>query len=379
MSLLETLPSGPLAIIGDVHGEFEALLSLLEKPEIGYANVVQTLRDGTDISTIPRPKHTLIFVGDLIDRGPNSPAVVSLVLDLIDAGFAQCIAGNHELNLVLGENDRHGRPGTGWFSNRTDDGFILDDAKTPFQSEYASESQQERFHQRLDRLPVLLTRSDLSVVHACWDADAIAAVQQLPPETPISEAFHHFEKRIESDPKYRDMRQLGKQEIAPYEPYLRDQSVQPPPPHLVPNYIEEQLVRQNHNPIKVLTSGRECAAQGDLVFKEKWRLLDRVLWWKEHTGPTVVMGHYWRTLEDAWSPWRGIDPRTWLDGRVFCVDYSIGRSYANRAQPQRSASPTLSLGALLWPEENHNWANNESPRLVFSDQPTVNTYGLLNG
>ena len=49
--------------------------------------------------------------GDLADRGPDSPAVVSLVSRLMDHGRAQCVLGNHELNLL-----RHGRKdGNGWY------------------------------------------------------------------------------------------------------------------------------------------------------------------------------------------------------------------------------------------------------------------------
>jgi hypothetical protein len=64
--LIQQMVGGPVDIIGDVHGEIDALKRLLSRlgcqPERGIAQ---------------RP---LIFVGDLVDRGPDSPAVVELVM-----------------------------------------------------------------------------------------------------------------------------------------------------------------------------------------------------------------------------------------------------------------------------------------------------------
>ena len=64
------LPEGPLDIIGDIHGEIDALRVLLT-------------RLGVDLARRRAPRH-LVFVGDLVDRGPDSVAVVQLVADLVD-------------------------------------------------------------------------------------------------------------------------------------------------------------------------------------------------------------------------------------------------------------------------------------------------------
>ena len=74
-TLVQALPSGPLDIVGDIHGEHEALLSLLSR-----------LGCDPDRATVERP---LVFIGDLIDRGPDSPAVVETVMRLVAAGVAQ--------------------------------------------------------------------------------------------------------------------------------------------------------------------------------------------------------------------------------------------------------------------------------------------------
>ena len=63
--LIQKLPTGPIDIIGDVHGEAEALNALLA--HLGYT------------ATGHPQGRSLAFVGDLVDRGPDSPAVVRKV------------------------------------------------------------------------------------------------------------------------------------------------------------------------------------------------------------------------------------------------------------------------------------------------------------
>jgi hypothetical protein len=41
-----------------------------------------------------------IFVGDLVDRGPDSPGVLRLVMNMVQAGHALAVPGNHDLKLV---------------------------------------------------------------------------------------------------------------------------------------------------------------------------------------------------------------------------------------------------------------------------------------
>ena len=58
---------------------------------------------------------TAVFVGDLVDRGPDSPGVLRLVMGMVAAGTALCVAGNHEAKLLRTLRGRQGaghpRPG----------------------------------------------------------------------------------------------------------------------------------------------------------------------------------------------------------------------------------------------------------------------------
>ena len=77
-------------IIGDIHGHYAKLESLLRK--LGY-----THRNG--IWTPPYGRMA-VFLGDLIDRGPEQVRVLEAVRAMRDAGYAYCIMGNHELNAI---------------------------------------------------------------------------------------------------------------------------------------------------------------------------------------------------------------------------------------------------------------------------------------
>jgi protein phosphatase len=83
--------TGPFDIIGDIHGCHSELVALLT--ELGW-NVGP---DGTDAS---HPDGRIaVFLGDLVDRGPATPEVLRLVMNLVADGHALCIPGNHENKL----------------------------------------------------------------------------------------------------------------------------------------------------------------------------------------------------------------------------------------------------------------------------------------
>jgi protein phosphatase len=107
-------PSGPFDIIGDVHGCFDELQALLG--ELGYA--VSPPRSGeTAYGVVAPPGRTLVFLGDLVDRGPRIPDVLRLVMDMVAGGTALCLLGNHDdklLRKLKGRNVqvRHGLEAT---------------------------------------------------------------------------------------------------------------------------------------------------------------------------------------------------------------------------------------------------------------------------
>jgi len=107
--LMQNDDSGPFDIIGDVHGCFDELKSLLNK--LGYQ--INYSETDAKYKVIPSTSRKAVFVGDLVDRGPNSPEVLRLVMDMVQAGLAYCVVGNHDDKLyrkLCGRNVqvRHG-------------------------------------------------------------------------------------------------------------------------------------------------------------------------------------------------------------------------------------------------------------------------------
>ncbi|WBA43315.1 polynucleotide kinase-phosphatase [Hymenobacter canadensis] len=144
--------TGPFDIIGDVHGCYLELVQLLA--ELGYTVEEEPRHDARDLgmrvsrmasppnplsrgegelaassstsinleSSSPSPRERglggevprrVLFLGDLVDRGPDSPKVLRLVMSMVQSGLALCVPGNHDIKLLRylnGKqvNEKHG-------------------------------------------------------------------------------------------------------------------------------------------------------------------------------------------------------------------------------------------------------------------------------
>jgi protein phosphatase len=85
--------TGPFDVVGDIHGCLDETLELIGN--LGYEYKVN---EGRYAITHPHGRR-LVFVGDLVDRGPNSPGVIRLVSDVVASGAGFCVAGNHDVKL----------------------------------------------------------------------------------------------------------------------------------------------------------------------------------------------------------------------------------------------------------------------------------------
>lgn len=90
--------SGPFDIIGDVHGCTDELEALLGK--LGYR--VDWHDDAGERRVTVTPPHgrRLIFVGDLVDRGPRAPDTLRIVMSTAAAGTGFCVPGNHDAKFT---------------------------------------------------------------------------------------------------------------------------------------------------------------------------------------------------------------------------------------------------------------------------------------
>jgi hypothetical protein len=350
--LHQNLPDGPIDLIGDVHGELEALDRLL-----GLL--------GVDIvrGTASRP---LVFLGDLVDRGPDSPGVVARVRGLVDAGIANCVLGNHEQNLLEGDC----KEGSGWFfghgPRNTVDGFDrrLADGRVvreTFASRPASATERDEILRFFGDLPLIRSRTDLRVVHAAWSPAALAA---LPEEGDVASLSRVFQRTIEERLIREGVMERARVQRAAWGEIAE---LGNKPGEYLPDVARRAYEEQMGNPIQQLLSGPEAYIPYERIFYAggKWRFVTRQRWWEEHVEEqAVVVGHYWRLrgarIEGKVDVWDGVGPFDWAGPKrnVTCIDYSVGRRFAERAQG-RTTGFVGGLAALRWPER----------RLVFDDDP----------
>lgn len=147
-------------IIGDIHGQNEKLEALLR--QMGYAH-----RNGA----WRHPSRKAMFAGDYVDRGPGQVATLRIVRDMVDAGSAEAILGNHEFNAIAfhsidpADPSRHLRVRNE--KNRKQHvGFLAEVGEdTPLH---------ESWIRWFMDLPLWIEKEDFRVVHACWHPSSMA-------------------------------------------------------------------------------------------------------------------------------------------------------------------------------------------------------------
>lgn len=292
------LPDGPLDLIGDVHGELGALETLLGR--LGY-----------DAAGKHPQGRALVFLGDLVDRGPDSPGVVRRVAEMVSNGRAVCVLGNHDFDAI---NERTKIANTWLFSH----GPV-----NPTEQVVKTQREREEILAFFRTLPLAAHRDDLRAVHACWDENALASLA-APGADPVR-LYRAAEQAI-----------LARHAGAADTP-------------------QAKLALQNENPVKLITSGPERWHETARYLGGKKRHEVRIHWWKEYRGPMVVFGHYWRVepmgRQSPDRPFDGVPMNAALGaGNAMCIDYSVGNRAAERRAGNTSGPFAGRLVALRWPE-----------------------------
>jgi Calcineurin-like phosphoesterase len=336
-TLLGELFSGPIDIVGDVHGEIDALRSLMK--QLGYSENGEHSQD-----------RRLIFLGDLCDRGPDSPAVIRLVQQLVERGVAQCLLGNHEINVLRGSP----KNGNGWF-------FLHDHdcAQGRFkQSAPANALERQTINDFFASLPLTLSRDDLRLVHAAWLPEHIATIATHEGKGNAEFVYRHYEAITEARVTADGLKHVVEDEHRQYGELLQNPNAQIP---LLPALGLYDETYQMSNPVRVLTSGVERRVATPFFASGKWRMVERVPWWHDYQEDVpVIVGHYWRWFDDATRVLISKGEadlfaegavNEWLGARnnVYCVDFSVGGRYKERDLGRSSPWGTR-LAAVRWPE-----------------------------
>ena len=278
-------------VIGDVHGQFDKLVTLLTHLEY---------RD--DGGVWRHPSRTVIFVGDLIDRGPRQLATVDLVRRMVEAGSARCVMGNHEFNAIAwatpdpehpGKFLRdHHKPG-----NREQHQAFLDEVEcTPHQKEITD---------WLKTLPLWLDLGGLRIVHACWHKASMDRLQPLmgPKQTLTDELTrfgnckgHWAYEAIETICKGPEVRLPEGYSFKDKEGKVRTE-------------VRVRWWQEDLSTYRTAAIGPPSEMQmiPDEPMPAEWTR-------HRYSGPPVLFGHYWFTGKPA-----VISPR------FACLDYSAAR------------------------------------------------------
>ena len=146
-------------IIGDIHGHADQLETLLAK--LGY-------RHNGENHKHPHQRQ-LIFLGDLIDGGPQNKKALELVRPMVGAEVALIVMGNHELNAIC-YHTQH--PSTGQYIRSHNDSH--NEQHQSFLDEFPiGTPETNEVIEWFKTLPLYLEIDGLRAIHACWNDEAI--------------------------------------------------------------------------------------------------------------------------------------------------------------------------------------------------------------
>ncbi len=152
-------------IIGDIHGHASKLNGLLAS--LGYRKYGLGYRHSD---------RKVVFVGDFVDRGPAIGRVVEIAREMVDAGDAFAVMGNHEYNAIAFHTQRPGKPSSGknteWFRPHSDKNLKQHQATL----DQLSAGELADAIAWFRTLPVAIEIGGIRVAHASWQTRDIDCI-----------------------------------------------------------------------------------------------------------------------------------------------------------------------------------------------------------
>ena len=276
-------------VVGDIHGHADELEALLKRH--GYEPSGKGFR---------HPERTLIFLGDIIDRGKQIKRAVEIVRSMVDSGAAKIVMGNHEFNAICYHTPDPRRDGEYLRSRSPAHVKQHEETLAAFPEPGEMKELLEWFY----TIPMWLELPELRAVHACWDVESLALLRQSFPDAKLTPDL---------------LAECAKKEGALY------------------------------HPIEHVLKGPEARLPGEINFKDKEGVVRRDIrlrWYLPSEGQTyrsysfpeqpnapetpipnvsrvgyaaderpVFFGHYWLR-----------DPRpSPMSENCFCLDYSVAK------------------------------------------------------
>ena len=169
-------PARSYDLIGDIHGCAQTLERLLET--LGYKK-----RSGV----WQHAYRQALFLGDLIDRGPQIRETLHIVHAMVDAGHAYCIMGNHEYYALAWNTPA---------SEQSTDEYVRAHSKhhTRLHRETLEQFEEhpydwEDFNEWFLTLPLFIDAQRFRAVHACWDDRLINMLRTRFADGRVNQAF----------------------------------------------------------------------------------------------------------------------------------------------------------------------------------------------
>lgn len=145
--------------IGDIHGQYNLMKKLYDK-------IVEEIENGID----PVWGGTIVFLGDYIDRGPDSKKVLDFLMNLEDTENIKHIIlkGNHETFMVECQRQPHNFINVDiWMNNGGEETIEAFDVNTKDIQNGAL----KEYVEWLDNLPFIYTTWDYIFVHAGYNGN----------------------------------------------------------------------------------------------------------------------------------------------------------------------------------------------------------------
>jgi hypothetical protein len=257
-------------VIGDVHGQYHKLVALLG--HLGYSESEGHWR---------HPTRSAIFVGDLIDRGPDQLATVDLVQRMVTAGSAQCVLGNHEFNAIAWVTPDPELPGK----------FLRDHHKPGNREQHQAfldvvegTHRQKEVTDWFRTLPLWLDLPRLRVVHACWHEESMKVLRPMlgPNQTLTDEAILLGSRK--GHPVYEALEVVckGPEVALPEGVSFEDKGGK------VRHEVRVRWWQEDLSTYRKAAIGppSDMAMIPDVPLPEEWKA-------HPYSGPPVLFGHYW--------------------------------------------------------------------------------------
>ena len=279
-------------IIGDIHGHAAKLEALLQK--LGYTRNAK--------SWVPPRGRMAIFLGDLIDRGPEQVKVVNIVRSMIDAGDARSVMGNHEFNAIGYATPSLDQPGQ--FLRRRSAKNLTQHEEYLRQVGLNSPLHHE-FTAWFKTLPPTLDLGGIRVVHAWWYKPFIDTVRQHWPDgDPMPEQFLHYAYSRNS-PQWNAMEGLTK-----------GLEVELPPPF---SFIDHSGAERTMARTKWWHEAPKNFRDVAIVELDQEHTIPEVPLPENYagepvSGPPIFVGHYW--MNGTPKP---------MSPKVACLDWSAAK------------------------------------------------------